>query len=62
MLSKKCKAINREKIMKKLLLSTAIVLTANAVFAKTTDVIVGLQLEPPHLDPTSAAAGAIVSS
>jgi peptide/nickel transport system substrate-binding protein len=58
-LSKKCKAINREKIMKKLLLSTAIVLTANAVCAKTTDVIVGLQLEPPHLDPTSAAAGAI---
>jgi len=45
--------------MKKLLLSTAIVLTANAVCAKTTDVIVGLQLEPPHLDPTSAAAGAI---
>ncbi|NCX83449.1 MAG: ABC transporter substrate-binding protein, partial [Rhodobacteraceae bacterium] len=29
------------------------------MIAKTTDVIVGLQLEPPHLDPTSAAAGAI---
>jgi len=23
------------------------------------DVVVGLNLEPPHLDPTSAAAGAI---
>lgn len=30
------------------------------VFADTrTDAIIGLQLEPPHLDPTSAAAGAI---
>ena len=26
-----------------------------------TDIIVGMQLEPPHLDPTSAAAGAIDS-
>ena len=24
-----------------------------------TDIVVGMQLEPPHLDPTSAAAGAI---
>jgi peptide/nickel transport system substrate-binding protein len=28
-------------------------------FAAQTDITVGLQLEPPHLDPTSAAAGAI---
>ena len=28
-------------------------------FASKSDVTVGLQLEPPHLDPTSAAAGAI---
>lgn len=34
-------------------------LTGASVFAQTNDVTVGLQLEPPHLDPTSAAAGAI---
>lgn len=45
--------------MKHLLLSTALVVAANAAFAAQTDVTVGLQLEPPHLDPTSAAAGAI---
>jgi peptide/nickel transport system substrate-binding protein len=35
----------------------AAILTATAAQAR--DVTVGLQLEPPHLDPTSAAAGAI---
>lgn len=30
-----------------------------AAQAAATDVTIGLQLEPPHLDPTSAAAGAI---
>jgi peptide/nickel transport system substrate-binding protein len=30
-------------------------------FAQRTDIVVGMQLEPPHLDPTSAAAGAIDS-
>ncbi|GGE61513.1 ABC transporter substrate-binding protein [Actibacterium pelagium] len=45
--------------MKHLLLSTALIMAANAAFANTTEVTVGLQLEPPHLDPTSAAAGAI---
>ena len=30
-----------------------------AAQAQRTDAIIGLQLEPPHLDPTSAAAGAI---
>ncbi|GGA08051.1 ABC transporter substrate-binding protein [Neptunicoccus cionae] len=34
------------------------VLLATSALAKT-DVIVAMQLEPPHLDPTSAAAGAI---
>ena len=29
--------------------------------AAKTDITVALQLEPPHLDPTSAAAGAIDS-
>ncbi|EPX81807.1 ABC transporter substrate-binding protein [Litoreibacter arenae] len=36
----------------------ATALLTGAAMAKT-DVTVGLQLEPPHLDPTSAAAGAI---
>ena len=30
-----------------------------AAQAQRTDAVIGLQLEPPHLDPTSAAAGAI---
>ena len=34
------------------------VFSGNALAAKT-DLTVGLQLEPPHLDPTGAAAGAI---
>ncbi|MEM9581842.1 MAG: ABC transporter substrate-binding protein [Pseudomonadota bacterium] len=37
--------------------ATAALLLASTASAK--DVTVGLQLEPPHLDPTSAAAGAI---
>lgn len=45
--------------MKKLLLSSVAIFAATAAFAERTDVTVGLQLEPPHLDPTSAAAGAI---
>ena len=39
--------------------ATAVLLSSTA-FAKT-DVTVAIQLEPPHLDPTSAAAGAIDS-
>lgn len=39
-------------------LAGVIGLMAVAAEAKT-DIVVGLQLEPPHLDPTSAAAGAI---
>ena len=45
--------------MKRILLSTAAILAANAAYAERTDVTIGMQLEPPHLDPTSAAAGAI---
>lgn len=37
----------------------AAVLTGTAALAQARDVTVALQLEPPHLDPTSAAAGAI---
>ena len=34
-------------------------LTAGGAWAAKADVTIGIQLEPPHLDPTSAAAGAI---
>ena len=40
--------------------SSILALTAGVALAKD-NVTVGLQLEPPHLDPTSAAAGAIDS-
>jgi len=49
--------------MKLTKLGTAAVLAgllATTAHART-DIIVGMQLEPPHLDPTSAAAGAIDS-
>ena len=40
---------------------TAVAATlALVTHAQAADVTIGLQLEPPHLDPTSAAAGAIV--
>ena len=39
----------------------ALGLSAGAAFAAKTDITVGMQLESPHLDPTSAAAGAIDS-
>ena len=45
--------------MKNFLLSSVAILAASAAFAERTDVTIGMQLEPPHLDPTSAAAGAI---
>ena len=41
-------------------MASVLALTAGLAHAKS-DVIVALQLEPPHLDPTSAAAGAIDS-
>ncbi len=46
--------------MKRLLLGTAAMaamMVSGSAMAR--DVTIGLQLEPPHLDPTSAAAGAI---
>ncbi|MEH6728418.1 MAG: ABC transporter substrate-binding protein, partial [Hyphomicrobiales bacterium] len=39
--------------------AVAIALTGGAAQAAKTDIVIGLQLEPPHLDPTGAAAGAI---
>lgn len=48
---------------KKCIVATAIALTtvASTCFAASSDITVAMQLEPPHLDPTSAAAGAIDS-
>ena len=40
--------------------SAALAVVATSAFAKD-DITVAMQLEPPHLDPTSAAAGAIDS-
>lgn len=37
----------------------ALAISSGAAFAAKTDITIGLQLEPPHLDPTGAAAGAI---
>ena len=39
----------------------ALLLTGSAALAQQTDLTIAIQLEPPHLDPTSAAAGAIDS-
>ncbi|MEO0911546.1 MAG: ABC transporter substrate-binding protein [Pseudomonadota bacterium] len=45
--------------MKTLTWTTALLLTAAPVFAQSTEITLGMQLEPPHLDPTGAAAAAI---
>ena len=39
----------------------ALALSTSMVFAQQSDITIGQQLEPPHLDPTSAAAGAMVA-
>ncbi|MCG7494611.1 ABC transporter substrate-binding protein [Thalassobius sp. Cn5-15] len=43
-----------------LISTAALAATAGVALAKS-DIVVAMQLEPPHLDPTSAAAGAIDS-
>ncbi len=40
-------------------LALGLSLMAGAAFAQRTDIVVGMQLEPPNLDPTSGAAAAI---
>ena len=46
--------------MKRLLaLAAGLMLLASAAAAQRTDIIVGMQLEPPNLDPTAGAAAAI---
>ncbi len=39
--------------------AVVLAMSAGLVQAAQTDITLGMQLEPPHLDPTSAAAGAI---
>ena len=46
---------------KKGALAAAALVAGMGMAEAKTDIIVGMQLEPPHLDPTSAAAGAIDS-
>tara|TARA_R110002049_G_scaffold117332_2_gene270481 strand:+ start:57898 stop:59376 length:1479 start_codon:yes stop_codon:yes gene_type:complete len=43
------------------LMASALALSAGIATAQQTGITVAMQLEPPHLDPTSAAAGAIDS-
>ena len=45
----------------RLVIASALAITASLAYAETTDITVGVSLEPPHLDPTGAAAGAIDS-
>ena len=45
----------------RLAIASALAITASLAYAETTDITVGVSLEPPHLDPTGAAAGAIDS-
>lgn len=45
--------------IRKLLAATALALVSTAALAARTDLVVGVVLEPPHLDPTGGAAAAI---
>ena len=42
-----------------LALAAGLMLVAGAAAAQRTDIVVGMQLEPPNLDPTAGAAAAI---
>jgi len=42
-----------------LALAAGLMLVAGAAAAQRTDIVVGMQLEPPILDPTAGAAAAI---
>ena len=46
--------------VKKVVTATAILLSSTIIsHAAQTDITIGMQLEPPNLDPTGGAAGAI---
>ena len=47
------------KLMVVLASSAVFAISAGLAHAAKSDITIGMQLEPPHLDPTSAAAGAI---
>lgn len=47
------------KMWKSVLTATVIALSASAAHAARTDLVLGVVLEPPHLDPTAGAAAAI---
>ncbi|SIT59784.1 Extracellular solute-binding protein family 5 [Mesorhizobium prunaredense] len=48
------------KLWKTILTAAALVLSAGtSAFAARTDLVIGITLEPPHLDPTAGAAAAI---
>src|SRR6185369_15246304 len=46
-------------IWKSILAAAALTLASSAAFAARTDLVLGMVLEPPHLDPTAGAAAAI---
>ncbi|RUY05614.1 ABC transporter substrate-binding protein, partial [Mesorhizobium sp. M7A.F.Ca.CA.004.04.1.1] len=48
------------KLWKTILAAAVLSLAAGAsAFAARTDLVIGIPLEPPHLDPTAGAAAAI---
>ena len=47
------------RIWKTILAATAFALAGSSAFAARTDLVLGIVLEPPHLDPTAGAAAAI---
>lgn len=48
------------KLLKSIVLASALALAAStSAMAQRTDVVIGMVLEPPHLDPTAGAAAAI---
>ncbi|MBO6716459.1 MAG: ABC transporter substrate-binding protein [Rhizobiaceae bacterium] len=47
------------KVWKSVLVATAFALSAGTANAARTDLVLGVVLEPPHLDPTAGAAAAI---
>jgi len=47
------------RVLKSVLAAAAIALASSAAMAAKTDLVIGMVLEPPHLDPTAGAAAAI---
>ncbi|MER9494067.1 ABC transporter substrate-binding protein [Mesorhizobium sp. M0320] len=47
------------KLWKTILAATVLALAGGQAFAARTDLVIGIPLEPPHLDPTAGAAAAI---